>query len=148
MRRLVLPLVALAVLLLGFVGAGVAAADDLPPPVFPSGLPSPGGIGNDVGDAQTTPGPSYQITPGSAGTTLPAPDSARVQDARQALDRLNGKSAPKTTVAAPTAVNAVAPPVRGGTDWWLIGSGLLLVLVVSELGRINSAGAQHRRGAR
>lgn len=146
MRRKLL-IVALAVLLLGCVGAMPAAADDIPPPVFPSGLPSPSQVGNDTSSATSTPGPSYQVTPGSPGTALPAPQTpskAQVDEARKALARVRGNGRPSTEVAAPVA-DRTGNSQNGGTDWWLIGSALLLVLVLTEIGRVNAVGARHRR---
>ena len=61
-----------APLLISSMTGGPARADDIPPPQFPSGLPSPGDVGNDVPDGGYTPGPTIVITPGSTGTVLPS----------------------------------------------------------------------------
>jgi hypothetical protein len=138
-----LPAVAL-ILLLGLLGAAPALADDLPPPVFPSGLPGPddvpgggSGSGSGGGTVKSTPGPTYVVTPGTGGTALPAPTTAppstpvkkaQVDDARHALDRLRQGSS--SEVAGPTTATATAVSADDGTDWWLIGSGALLGLIM------------------
>lgn len=134
MRRL-LPFVALA-FLLGPLSAAPALADDIPPPVFPSGLPGPEDVPGG-GEVETTPGPTYVVTPSSEGTTLPeAPTQAQVDDARQALDRAATRQEPaRADVAAPAAVTASPDP---GPDWWLIGSGVFLGLILIEARRVTA----------
>jgi hypothetical protein len=142
MRR---TLIAVAVLLLGLLlgfGVAPALADDLPPPVFPSGLPGPDDVPGG-GTVENTPGPTYVVDPASPGTALPPPrraakqpakpvGKAQVDDARRALDRVRSK--PGSRVAGPVATTAA--PVDDGTDWWLIGSGAFLGLLLIEARRV------------
>lgn len=144
MRRL-LPLVALAVLSLGLLGAlvliteGASLADDVPPPVFPSGLPGPDVV---PGDTKPTQGPTYVVTPDSPGSALPTPSktgpstttpSAAVNDARSALNGMGTKEQPAMQSAVAGPVAATTSAAGDGPDWWLIGAGGLLMLLLIEV---------------
>lgn len=153
-RVLTRVLVALVVAFaLAAAGSTAAFADDLPPPIVPPGVtPPPDTSGNDV-----PPGPTYVITPGTGGTELGEPaDQRQIDEARKALSRAPGaaevptdttKKAPGTSVAGPKAPAGPQAAQGPGTQlvaaapldrWWLIGSGLLLLLVLLELARAAS----------
>jgi hypothetical protein len=145
MRRLIV-LVALAVLL-GCVGATRAAADELPPPVFPPGLSGPADVGNDAATDPSGPsipsGPTYVVTPGSKGTALPAPSTDPARDAEKAgvpqqVPGPTGERA-KNMVAAPAAAASGTGPDGTAPDArvWLAASGALLMLILSEFTRLN-----------
>jgi hypothetical protein len=98
-------------------------------------------------------------TPGAEPTqfstpSLSPPSQQQVEDARQALDRLRGRTRPAT----PAALTDVAGPVTGrdrgsasprisDEAWWTIGAGALVLLVASETTRISVRKAKHRKSA-
>ncbi|MBO9519888.1 MAG: hypothetical protein J7518_00005 [Nocardioidaceae bacterium] len=139
-----LPAVAL-ILLLGLLGAAPALADDIPPPVFPSGLPGPDDVPGGGGTPKSTPGPTYVVDPASPGTTLPAPGrtpTTKAPAARTPAKQPVTTPAPvgrkrATQVAAPIA--AVSAPIEDGTDWWLIGAGAFLGLMLVEARRVTGS---------
>lgn len=138
MRRF-LVLVALAACL----GAGPAFADDAPPPPL-----LPPGISGPTPTVHATPrsGPTYVITPGSPGSTLPAPVTALPSDvtahptpsatARPATPRPT-PTVVATGVAAPVVAASAASSPNGADRWWMIGAAGLLLVVLSEFARLN-----------
>lgn len=148
MRRLLL-LVACAVLL----GCGTmlpAAADDVPPPVFPSGLPSPGSVGNSAGGSTPAPkGPTYVVTPGSKGTALPPPTTALPRSApvRPAARPAPARRAPASTAVAAGAAAADAPAAANdGSEGKILlaAAGALLMLILTEFTRLDRRFQLHR----
>lgn len=161
MRRIPLTaVVAGALTALALVGGAVlpAAADDIPPPVFPSEAAGPEDIGNPVENPSAPPGPVYEVTPGSPGSELPEPVSdpaapaspgaagassragpagqkaPRAQSSRRAA-KAGRASAPGS---APTVVRPVAAEVASAPDLspgWIAAAGCVLALLLAELGR-------------
>lgn len=115
----------LAVALVVLSLAGPAAADD---PAQPS-----------------TPPPTPVLSP---------PSQEQIDDAKEALDRV--RNAGKSPAPAPDPITQVAGPTEDGGSvvsrisdeaWWVIGAGLLVLLVASETTRLGVRRAKHRRGA-
>jgi len=138
--------VVLAAFALGGVGTTSALADDIPDPITPPGVTAP----PDDGENEVPPGPTFVITPGSEGDELGEPaDQKQIDEAKKAITRGPGsgkaptdtKKTPGATVAGPEA------PAQAGTEqqvaalatpldrWWMVGSGVLLLLVLVELVR-------------
>ena len=136
-------------LLLGLVVFGPAvsglasragAEDPLPLPIVPPGMTAPPEVVTPTTLATQLPGATASLSP---------PSKQQIEDARDALDRLNnaGKTAtPHTEVAAPTASSPVASRL-GDQAWWTIGAGLLVLVMASEATRLSVRRAKHRRQA-
>jgi hypothetical protein len=121
---------------LAWLGAQPATADDLPPPVLPSGLGDPSLVNPGAATATPSSGPTYVLTPGSPGTALPPPQPT---SSPGHLRHRHRRTAPATTrpavsVAAPVAVDAALPPVENRV--LLAVAGTLLMLVLSEFTRL------------
>jgi hypothetical protein len=158
MRRRFLAVVLMA-LVLGGVGATAAHADDdtVPPLVFPTeagdvptpypsidpSVDFPDPMTNQFGDP-VTPGPV-------ADPTAPPPSQQQIEDARNALNRLNGTGQP---TVQPTAAEVAGPRRLGGDglltsqQWWTLAAGLLVLLVASDAFRLNPRPRGGRRKAR
>jgi hypothetical protein len=110
--------VVLTVLLLGVTGAAPAQADDL-----------------------QTPAPTVTISP---------PSQKQIDDARAALNRLQNQGrnppTPIVTVAAPRKPRSFSPRITNDM-LWMIGAGLLVLLVASEATRLGARRAKHRSSA-
>lgn len=151
MRRLIAAVV-LAGLLLGVPAWTLSAAadDELPPPVYPSGLPDPGDIGNDVPDGGYTPGPTIVITPGSTGTALPRPTTSAPAGPGDpgATSTATTPGTPGSDPAgagadggpfAPGSASAtpLEPPADGSPVWLAVAAGLIVLLgLVATFGGI------------
>jgi hypothetical protein len=126
---------ALALALTG-VGAGPAlGADTPPPPLLPPGVTVP------TTHATPSSGPTFVITPGSPGDDLGAPATAPVptkQPAKKPRHRPTptGTQAPAPTAKGPAGTDASSEVSAAEATWWKVGAGLLLVLVLTEIGRI------------
>jgi hypothetical protein len=111
-------IVVLTVLLLGVTGAVPAQADD-----------------------PQTPAPTATLSP---------PRQQQIDDARDALKRLQKQGKPTPTpvviVAAPKKAAALSSRINNET-LWMIGAGVLVLLVASETTRLGVRRAKHRRGA-
>jgi hypothetical protein len=111
-------IVVLTVLLLGTTGAAPAQADD-----------------------PQTPAPTATLSP---------PSQQQIDDARDALKRLQKQGRPTPTpiviVAAPKKTSSFSSRISNDT-LWMIGAGLLVLLVASETTRLGVKRAKHRRGA-
>jgi hypothetical protein len=77
------------------------------------------------------------------------PSQQQIDDARDALNRLQHPAKPVPTiavVAAPKRVRSFSPRISNDT-LWTIGAGLLVLLVISEATRLGARRAKHRRRA-
>ena len=95
---------------------------------------------------ETTPAPGPSQAP-----TLAPPSQQQIDDAKSALDRMrNAGTTPTpvlTAVSGPTAPGSrrsVAPRISD-QDWWTIGAGALVLLVLSESTRLSARRAKHRK---
>lgn len=167
MRRLLVP-VALAVVLGGTGMLPAAAADPSPSPsqtpapppplVFPSGVPGPADVGNTAASHPTLPpGPTYVVTPGSKGTSLPAPTTAPtipttptrtavtpVPAAVRTGSPVTGATAAPVAAASPTGSTTLGPEAKV----WLAASLTVLMLVLTDFTRINRRFRFRRRPSR
>lgn len=106
------------------------------------------GAGPAAADEPTTPTPTVAPTP-----SLSPPSQQQIDDAKDALERLEDPGRPTPTpvteVAGPTS-----EPERGSfgsrisdETWWTLGAGLLVLVVASETTRIGVRRAKHRKKA-
>ncbi|MFL6158969.1 MAG: hypothetical protein ACJ72D_23010 [Marmoricola sp.] len=153
-RRAVLPVVALIGLLLGALLATPAVADPVPPPPLPPGVTD---APSNPGTAK--PGPTYVITPGSAGNQLGSPtDQAGLAKAKAAAQKaaqdaarkaarktvgkasgVPGSTVPGAVVAEPAgSTGPVLGDAAGGRQgtWLLVAAGALLAYLLTDLIRV------------
>ena len=139
MRRTVLTaLAALAVLCFGAAGLSAASADGTVPP----------GVGDPFGGSNVPSGPTYVVTPGVGGTKLPAPTDPQHVTQQVRKDRAAAHQVPAVKPVAPakvsgstsgstpasTSASSEANPPE--SRWWLVASGAVLALVLSEFVRM------------
>jgi hypothetical protein len=95
--------------------------------------------------------PTPAPTPTGSVTVSP-PSQQQIDDARSALDRLRDartSPSPVAEVAGPVAPARHRRVVPRMTDeaWWIVGAGVLVLLVASESTRLGVRRARHRRRA-
>jgi hypothetical protein len=139
----------LATLFFGALGLASAEADDpLPLPIVPPGMTAPPELVPPSGG-----GPDAFPTelPGRTESLSP-PSQQQIDDARDALNRLEQGSAATTSaspvveVAGPQDPRSVSSRLRDA-NWWILGAGLLVLVVASEVTRIGVRRAKHRKEA-
>jgi sirohydrochlorin ferrochelatase len=104
--------------------------------------------------ADPTPAPD-PLSPTAYSPSVSPPSQQQIDDAKEALKRLRnqGKATPTTVtqVAAPTSATADrnhAIRLRiSDQGWWVVGAGLLVLLVASETTRVSVRRAKHRKQA-
>jgi hypothetical protein len=148
--------VALAVLLVGGVGAVPASADD-PPPILPPGVTPP-----TVAPTHKAPsGPTYVITPGVGGSDLPAPgDQKAVDDAKKTDLRSDHRSGAKPESTKPrngragAAVTGPQTPLGSVSDspspvglLWKGVAATVMMLVLFEITVVRRYLLRRRRAA-
>lgn len=106
------------------------------------------GAGPAAADEPTTPTPTVAPTP-----SLSPPSQQQIDDAKDALERLEDPGTPTPTpvtqVAGPTSEPEPGSLTSRISDetWWTVGAGLLVLVVASEATRIGVRRAKHRRRA-
>lgn len=139
----------LATLFFGALGLSSAEADDpLPLPIVPPGMTAPPEVVPPPADEPEAiptelPGPTESLSP---------PSQQQIDDARDALNRLQQGGAATTTgspvveVAGPEDPRSATSRLRDA-NWWILGAGLLVLVVASEVTRIGVRRAKHRKEA-
>ena len=100
--------------------------------------------------ADPTPAPD-PLPPAAYSPSVSPPSQQQIDDAKEALKRLRnqGSSTPSslTQVAGPTAVDRHHSVKFRISDqgWWVVGAGLLVLLVASETTRVSVRRAKHRK---
>lgn len=106
------------------------------------------GGGPAAADEPTVPTPTVAPTP-----SLSPPSQQQIDDAKDALERLEDPGTPTPTpltqVAGPTSEPEPGSFTSRISDeaWWTLGAGLLVLVVASEATRIGVKRAKHRKGA-
>lgn len=132
-------LVALTFALSG-LGVTPVHADGDPPPLLP-----PPGVSDPGAGASVPAGPTYEITPGVGGSKLPPPSDPKVAAHHAKVAAKKAKTPRRSAPVTSTSRESVAPatalrPVTASTTRedlaWEVGAGALLLLVLTDLGRV------------